>query len=197
MIYWVGGFISSFPFLIVEGEYMSTEKGLIDDVTKYANQDNKEAHKFAEIPNIKDEFDLLRGNTEQVLTYASFLNMGKAIAENDLYGPGEYKLHEIPGIGVAFVVKHNKQDYTFVMKVFKYAEEEYKKSLAKKKAKSDAAPEDSKMVYDVPKWVMFELVMNLGVHPFIDEKEFEQALWDYYPRLWLDEKRAPKRMITK
>ena len=137
------------------------------------------------------ELDIPVGNSEQVLGLSYFQNTGKAIADNDIYPAGEYLLRKTPEFEI-WVVKQNKIDYTFITKVYDWAIESYHKELDDKK-KIAALDGGRKLVYDFPEWVLFELVMNLGVHPMDDEKKFEQALWDYFPDCWIDTDKAPKR----
>ena len=153
---------------------------------------------FGGIEDTTDKLDIPFGDNEQVLAMASFQNMGQAIGDDDLYPPGEYLLHRFPGVFDMFVIKHNKTDYSFVTRVMNHVLQEYRHGLQKKKdlfAASDK--KEGGFIYDVPVWVIFELAMNCGVHPTIDEKKFEQKLWQYFPELWIDESKAPKRIITK
>ena len=152
---------------------------------------------FEGIRDGNNRIDIPEGDNEQVLGMAFMQNAGQAIGEDDLYPPGEYVLHTFPGLFEVKVIKHNKIDYTFVTNVYDHVIQEYRKSLQLKKDQFAASDgKEGSMVYDVPIWVIFEMAMNLGVHPSFDEKTFEQALWDYFPDLWIDESKAPKRIIS-
>ena len=152
---------------------------------------------FSGIKDMSSDLDISSGDNEQVLALAAFQNMGQAIADDDIYPEGEYVIHTFPGMFQMVVIKHSKHDYTFVTKVYNHVIEDYKKQLQIKKDKVAANEgNDGNLTWDAPPWVVLELAVNLGVHPLLDEKSFEEALYKHYPYLWLDEKRAPKRIIT-
>ena len=151
---------------------------------------------FDDLGFIKNDLDISKGDSNQVMAMAAFQNMGKAVAEDDIMPPGaNYLLHNIPNILSIYVHKESKINYYFVIDVANIALSEYEKDLERKRAVSAASPEN-KAIYDVPIWILFDLALNRNVHPLLDEKEFEQVLWDVYPKLWLDESKAPKRIIT-
>ena len=142
------------------------------------------------------DIDIPTGDSEQVLGLAFMQNAGQAIGDNDLYPEGEYLLHKMDGLFDIHVIKHTKKDYTFVTRVYDHVIEEYNKELQFKKDQQAASDgKEGSLVYDVPVWVLFELALNVGVHPAINEEAFEKALWEYFPHLWIDESRAPKRLI--
>ena len=151
---------------------------------------------FENITDMSSDLDISSGDNEMVMAMASMQNIGQALADSDLYPEGEYKLHTFPGMFEIVCIKHSKSDFTFVTRVYDHVIQEFNKTLeTKRQFVRDATTED-RPIYEVPIWVIFELAMNLGVHPAFDEKKFEQALWDHFPYLWLDESKAPKRIIT-
>ena len=142
------------------------------------------------------DIDIPTGDNEQVLGLAYMQNAGQAIGDSDLYPEGSYLLHKIDGLFDIHVVKHSNTDFTFVTRVYDHVIEEYNKELQLKKDQRAASNgKEGSIVYDVPMWVIFELALNVGVHPSLDEKSFEKALWDYFPYLWIDQSKAPKRLI--
>lgn len=147
---------------------------------------------FEEIQEDNGELYIPKGDNEQVLGLAAFQNMGKAIIDDDLYPPGNYLLHEVPNMMEVRIVKDSKVQYYFVVNVYDHVLAAYKKELDIKKKKSATAPKGEKIWYDAPIWVVWDLALNQQVHPFFDEKEFEKALWENYPELWLDKSKAPR-----
>ena len=170
---------------------------------------NKNAKRFDEYDSIgadKDdtvaiaageELVGLQGGDEQVMLASSVMNKGKAIVSNDLYPTqAEYLLHEIPGYIKISVYKESKSDFWFAVDVDDVAYNHYSQvELPRKKDASDRkkAISGESTWYDVPPWIMFDLLLNHGVHPRLNETEFEAALWSMYPKLWLDPERAPRR----
>ena len=153
---------------------------------------------FGGIKDMSQDLDIPQGDNEQVLAMAAFQNMGQAMADNDLYPPGEYKLHTYPGLFEIVVVKNSNTDYAFVTRVYNHVIEQYKKELQLKKQMAEAnTDKEQGLVYDVPVWVVFELAMNCGVHPALDEKKFEEKLWEYFPECYIDVSKAPKRWRAK
>ena len=142
------------------------------------------------------DIDIPTGDSEQVLGLAYMQNAGQAIGDSDLYPEGEYLLHKVNGMFDIYIIKQSKTDFTFVTRVYNHVIEAYHKELQFKKDQAAASDgKEGSLVYDVPVWVLFELALNVGVHPTIDEAAFEKALWDYFPHLWIDESKAPKRLI--
>ena len=155
--------------------------------------------KYKATDAVSQEIDIPFGDSEFVLGMASFQNIGKAIVDNDLYPPGEYLLHKFPGAYSVFVVKHDSKNYTFVTNVVDAVYEDWWKGLQRRKdAKQYNESKGDKQEYawyDVPMWIVTELMLNVGVHPAHDEAAFEQALWDYFPNCWISPEHAPRRII--
>lgn len=155
--------------------------------------------KQEDVVDISNDLDIPTGDNEQVLAMAALQNVGQAIADNDLYPEGgNYLVHTFPGEFRIYVHKASKTEFYFVCDVYDYAIKEWEKKFEKKKVMSAnlKAETGDSIPYDVPIWIIFDLLLNQGVHPFLDEKEFEQVLWDIYPKLWIDDSKAPKRIIT-
>ena len=150
-------------------------------------------NKFEDIKG-DHELDIPTGGSEQVLGLSYIQNTGKAIANDEIYPAGQYTLHEIPGMLKIVIIKESKIKYNFAIVVNDEVIKDYHTKLDRMKQVWSEST-DVKPQYDVPVWVMFDLALNHGVHPLFDEKEFEQALWDNYPKLWIDETKAPKRII--
>ena len=149
-----------------------------------------------------DDLDIPYGDNNQVMALATFQNTGKAIAENDIYPTGtNHLLHKTnDGLLRIYVHKESKDKYWFVIDVANVIAETHEKQLQKAKDRFATMTDEQKNTfvdwYDVPLWIIFDLALNHNVHPTLDEKQFEQALWNLYPRLWIDESKAPKRIMT-
>ena len=149
-----------------------------------------------DVVDVGDDLDIPFGDNEQVLGLAAVQNMGKALSESDLYPTGaNYLLHQIPNVLQIYVHKETKDNFWFVCDVYDHAIADWKENFEKKKTMTQASTTSEGAIYDVPIWIIFDLALNQGVHPLLDEKEFEQVLWDIYPELWIREDKAPKRLI--
>ena len=149
-----------------------------------------------DVVDTSHDLDIPHGDDEQVMGLAALQNMGKALSDSDLYPEGaSYLLHEIPNILRIYVHKETKTNFHFVCDVYDHAIADWKDNFEKKKALTQASTTEEGAIYDVPIWIIFDLALNQGVHPLLDEKEFDQVLWDIYPELWIREDKAPKRLI--
>ena len=166
---------------------------------------NPEAKTFDQMDTLKtndpvlkaagEELQINHGSDSEVAALASAFNIGKAIVDNDIHIVGaDYPVAKINGVDV-FVHKASKTDFYFIMDVPDMAVHHYNEELELKRQKSHLTKsmDGTSTWYDVPPWVMFDLLLNHGVHPQLSEPEFEKVLWREYPKLWLDEDRAPKR----
>ena len=148
------------------------------------------------------DLDIPYGDNNQVMALATFQNTGKAIAEDDIYPEGtNHLLHKTSdGLLRVYVHKESKRKYWFVIDVANALAELHEKELQRAKDRFAAMTDEQRNTfsdwYDVPMWILFDLALNHNVHPMLDEKQFEEVLWNVYPRLWIDESKAPKRIIT-
>ena len=144
---------------------------------------------------IGEDLQISSGDDHEVAALANAFNTGKAIADNDVNIPGaDYPVAKLSGVEI-FVHKASKDDFYFVMDVPDALVHNYNEELKVKKQKSalSKAMQQGSLWYDVPPWIMFDLLLNHGVHPNLHEKHFEKVLWREYPDLWIDTDRAPKR----
>lgn len=150
---------------------------------------------FEELKGSHD-LDIPAGDNEQVLGLSYVQNAGQAIAEDEIYPAGDYIVHEKKGMYRILVQKESKVMYRFVIQVYDHIREGWEKQFAKTKEKWQEVEGEDKPTYSVPIWIVFDLALNHNVHPLLDEKAFEEVLWSQYPKLWIDESKAPKRIIT-
>lgn len=150
---------------------------------------------FTELKGSHD-LDIPSGDSEQVLGLSYVQNAGQAIAEDEIYPAGDYIIHKKEGMYQILIQKESKQMYRFVIQVYDHIREGWEKGFALTKERWKDVEGEDKPTYSVPIWIIFDLALNHNVHPLLDEKAFEQKLWETYPHLWIDESRAPKRIIT-
>ena len=144
---------------------------------------------------IGEDIQITSGSDSEVAALANAFNTGKAIADDDINIPGaDYPVAKLNGVEI-FVHKASKHDFYFIMDVPDTLVANYNNELQIKKQKTalSKAMNQGGMIYDVPAWIMFDLLLNHGVHPNLNEKHFEKVLWREYPDLWIDESKAPKR----
>ena len=176
------------------------------DKTESKAFEDFEGESLEETGFIGEELDITHGDNEQVLALAAFQNQGKAYADSDLYPVGhEYPIHHIPGV---MKITYFKEDWggNFICRVYDHIKEAWEKDEWQRNQRIYEHQKDLKdengnpcgmfPYYTVPMWIVFDLALNHSVHPKLDELEYEQTLWDCYPRLWHAEEHAPKRIIT-
>ena len=139
------------------------------------------------------------GNSEQVLTAGYTADTGKAILTPDFLPVGQsFLVRQTPDYR-CFVYKKSETEFIPTFQVFQHAEDRFRKELQDAKDLFSTLTSEQKKQftawYVVPEWIMFDISMNTGAHPSIDEAKFEQVLWDNYPHLWIDESKAPKSFI--
>ena len=150
------------------------------------------ATKFEDIEEQK--LTSLDGSSEQVLGEAFLLDTGKALIEPDLFNEGTYVLHQGSGF-VILVDKFKNGNVKFKAIVHKDAETNFDLELQNDREANEHRPADQKCKWNCPPWILALLLFEHDVHPEYDIEKFEKKLYENYPKFWLDEARAPKRLI--
>ena len=153
------------------------------------------ATKFKDIDN--DGFGALEGSSENVIANAFVMDTGKALTEADLLTEGTYPIHEAPGQYVLMAHKFKNGNVKFEARVMLTAEKLFDEELQRDRHANDLSPPDQRVKWNAPPWIMALLLLQHDVHPTWDQEAFEKALYTHYPKFWLDEARAPKRLILK
>ena len=151
------------------------------------------ATKFEDIDN--DSFGALEGNSENVIANAYALDTGKALTETDLLTEGTYPLHVAPGQYTLMVHKFKNGNLKFEARVLLTAEKLFDEELQRDRHANELSAPDQRVKWNAPPWILALLLFEHDVHPDWDMAAFEKALYTHYNKFWLDEARAPKRLI--
>lgn len=150
--------------------------------------------KFEDIK--EDDFSNLKGSSEQVLGEAFVMDTGKALIEPDLFPEGTYPLHQGPGF-VVLAHKLANGNIKFEALVSKDIEANFELELRDDRDANLHRPADQRVKYNCPPWIMALLLFEHNVSPHEDNEKFEKKLYENFPKFWIDNDRAPKRLIMK
>lgn len=140
-----------------------------------------------------DGFGALSGGSEEVLAGAFALDTGKALTETDLFPEGTYPLHTSPGQYILLAHKVANGNIRVEARVYKSAEALFELELERDRARNELVPKDQKCKYNCPPWAMALLLFEHDTAPGHDN--FEKKLYENFPRYWLDDARAPRKLI--
>ena len=151
------------------------------------------ATKFEDIEY--DAFGALEGSSENVIANAMVMDTGKALTEADLLTEGTYPLHVAPGQYTLMAHKMKNGNIKFEARVMLTAEKLFDEELQRDRHANELSAPDQRVKWNAPPWIMALLLFEHDVHPDQDIVAFEKALYTHYHKFWLDEARAPKRLI--